>query len=301
MKKGKTTQYSYATPLAQVARGLAIALLSSVSLGSLGLSPVAIAQVIESGLESVTVPSSAPARAAQLPTALEFVPPELPDRGRPRGRSSGTASRGTCEFSSQLPLTALVPVTKITPEAEDESAINITYDFVFSLTTQANPTFWFHVPYHLTETPVEFVLKNEQKQTLYQATYQANVSEALSAENDTGVVNVSLPEDALALAVGDRYHWYFMVYCDEQAPSFVEGWIERVPLDPALAADLAEASSAEKARLYAQKGIWQDALTQVGTQRLAEEQSAFEDWTSLLSSIGLEAFAPQPLVDCCEL
>lgn len=262
--------------------GLAITLLSSL-LGSFSLSNSAIAQL--------TLKTTATATEfAQLSSTLEFVPPPLPSRGRPRGRSNGTASRGSCELTGQLPLTALVPVTQVTSETTGARGVNITYDSVFSLTTQANPTFWFYVPYQLADTPLEFVLQDEQNQTLYQSIYQPSPE-----DSGEGVIRVQIPEGELALAEGDRYHWFFMAYCDKNAPSFVEGWIERSAAVPSV-----ETSPQEIARTYAQNGIWQDALTLVGEQVIAGEANALSDWEALLSSVGLEAIADQRLLDCCE-
>ena len=266
---------------------VSIALLSGLSLSSLTTSALVTSSLVTSALVFGR-PTPAAAQFAQLPPTLEFVPPPLPERGRPRGRSSGTASRGSCELTGQLPLTALVPVTQVSPE----TGVNITYDSIFSLTAQANPTFWFYVPYQLSDTPLEFVLQDEQNQTLYQSIYQPS-----SEDIEQGVVKVKIPDGEVTLAEGDRYHWFFMAYCDENAPSFVEGWIERT-------ADVAtsdrEISPREKARIHASNGIWQDAITQIGEQVLAGEGEASADWEALLSSVGLEAIAQQPLVDCCE-
>lgn len=305
----------------KLVNGMVIALLSNFSVAS----TIAIAQ--PSTPHSVNAPP--------LLSPIEFVPPVLPDRGRPRGRSSGTASRGACEMTGSIPLTAIVPVTQVTPEAIEgsEPIINVTYESVFSLTTQTDPSFWFYVPYSPAQVPLTFVLQNEeQNQTLYEVTYPQEVSvthdsviheigtheigtrEMSNREmgtremgtremsnRETGVLQVHLPEAEISLEEGRRYYWHLMAECDENASSFVEGWIERVPVDGLLSEELLAAAPQEKARLYAQKGIWQDSITLLGQQLLNGEAEAQEHWRALLSSIGLDAVAQQPLIDCCKM
>lgn len=265
--------------------GAIIALLSNFSFSSGAIASSTITQF---------APASRPT-LAQLPTTLEFVPPPIPDRGRPRGRRSGTASRGSCE-ATQLPLTALVPTTQVNPGETDTniSTINIAYESVLSLTTQPNPTLWFYTPYPLSETSIAFTLQDEQAQTLYERRWEPTAAGAAG-----GVVKVQIPETAVMLAEGDRYRWYLTAYCGENTSNFVEGWIERVPAEGLLTEDFAAASPIEKAQTYAQQGIWQDALTQLGT-RSPEDTDLEAAWITLLSSVGLEEIAQQPIINCCQ-
>ncbi|MEL6555841.1 MAG: DUF928 domain-containing protein [Cyanobacteria bacterium J06621_11] len=229
-------------------------------------------------------------------TSLQFSPPPLPDRGRPRGRSSGGASRGSCDIAGQLPLTALVPVTStVDASLASDAVTNVpVQESVYSVTSQAHPTFWFYVPYALGETPVEFVLQDEQNNTIYQRRFTEEADEF-------GVMSVALPETAPAMEAGTLYHWYFMAYCDEDNPTFVEGWTERVALDADLTVALANTTAREQVALYAQNGIWQEAITLLGEQYRREEDNLnlTEDWTSLLTSVDLGEIALQPMVDCC--
>lgn len=246
-----------------------------------------------------------PSPLSRLDSSLQFMPPVLPDRGRPRGRSSGGASRGSCDTTGQFPLTALVPVTPIEIEGTSSAAAEAelpTYDSVFSFTSRANPTFWFYVPYALSETPVEFVLQDEQNNTLYQTRLSSDdMTASMSAPVESGVVGITLPEAEVALQTGALYHWYFMAYCDESSPAFVEGWTERTALDASLSADLENATAKEQVALYARHGIWQEAITLLGEQYRADPNSVelVQDWVSLLDSVSLGEIAQQPLTDCC--
>jgi len=223
------------------------------------------------------------------PGTLQFNPPVLGDRRRPGGRPDGGASRGGCTLNAQqTPLTALVPTTKEMPEDAPE------YDSVFSLTSEARPAFWFYVPYELNATPLELVIQDENNNTLFQQRFT-------SSRTGTGIIQVRLPDTAPELQLETLYHWYFLAYCDENNPAFVEGWIERTPLDADLASDLTDALPREQTEGYADNGIWHEALTTLGQQYLISpnDPTLTDDWNSLLESINLEHITEQPLIDCC--
>lgn len=232
----------------------------------------------------------------QIDSSLQFRPPELPDRGRPGGRQSGGASRGGCDAPGQPPLTALVPTYNNPEHSASDSTELPTADSVFSLTTKANPTFWFYTPYSISETPMELVIQDEQNNTLYQSRITAE-------RNESGVISVPLPETATALEVGSLYRWYFMAYCNEASPAFVEGWIERVPVNSTLGASLENSALRAQAVAYAQNGIWQEAISAIGEQYQAQpnREDLLEDWKSLLESADLQDIAEEPLVVCCTL
>ncbi|MGD1897510.1 MAG: DUF928 domain-containing protein [Phormidesmis sp.] len=283
--------------------GCAIALTSSL-LSSLLVLPTSSVKAETSIAQTTAIQTTAIQTTVAQTTAspnepIQFSPPPLPDRGRPGGRSSGGASRGSCDTPNQLPLTALVPVTpSATANSLSETDLaTATTESVFSLTSQANPTFWFYVPYTLSETPIEFVLQDEQNNTLYQTRFTGN--------SESGIVSIALPEEATQLETNTLYHWYFMAFCDDNNPAFVEGWTERTSLEPALSAELEQYRSDPRAQaaLYAQNGIWQEAITLLGQQYYAERENAntLEDWNNLLESAALGDFGQQPLTDCCGL
>ncbi|MBE9077566.1 DUF928 domain-containing protein [Romeria aff. gracilis LEGE 07310] len=232
---------------------------------------------------------------------IQFTPPPLPDRGRPSGRQRGGASRGSCGLADgQSSLTALAPATQVSlstaESAADESEL-LNYESVFSLTTEAHPSFWFYVPYRLdADTALEFVFQDESGETLYQTRFVAE-------QDSPSIVQVSLPESYPPLAVDAPYQWYFMVHCDLAAasePPYVKGWIARTDINPGLQAQLA-ATTVESASLYAAHGIWQDALTVLGERYREDPQNVAisNGWASLLESVGLGELSAEPMADCC--
>ncbi len=223
----------------------------------------------------------------ELREAMLFVLPSIPAYAVPPSKRSAAGARDRCDQpinssagakEEEQQLTALAPVY-MAHHAE----------MVIGLTTASHPTFWFYVPFSK-KLPGEFVLQNETDDTIYQRT--------ISLSGTPGVVSVSLPSTVPALQVGKRYHWYFNVYCEpEQPPVFVEGWVKRSPLNPALKSKLSHQSIPNRANLYAANGIWYDALTTVAKLRIAnpKDLTSRAQWVSLLHSVGLDAIKSKPL------
>lgn len=203
-------------------------------------------------------------------SAQTYIPP---DRGLP-GRREGGGTRGNC-ILSQPALTALVPQSN------------------FGLTTQAHPTLFWYVPKTITNL-VEFELRDEQDNVIY--------IQQMQLTNTGGIIQLQLPQEAqTTLEVGKRYHWYFAVICDptdRSGDALTEGWIERTTLDASLVSQLEQTTGVERAVLYAQSGIWFDALdTLVDLQNTEADQTAVRNiWTELLTDVNLSDLADKPFV-----
>lgn len=213
-----------------------------------------------------------------------FSQPALPSsEGRPGGRVRGGAKRGPCQLV-ETQLTALVPFTQTAPTETD----------VWGFTTQANPTFLFYVPYSKDAGyPMEFVLQDQDANIIYE--------KAIALPDKPGIISVSLPTDAPALAVDKQYRWFLTVECEQQnssPPIYVEGVIQRVQLKPEITQKLETVSPSEKFDIYAANGIWFDAaeilfqLRQKNPQNTAIENK----WRNLLTSISLDDIVTKPVV-----
>ncbi|MGB3293615.1 MAG: DUF928 domain-containing protein [Phormidesmis sp.] len=257
-----------------------------------------------------TVTSQTPAQTTLEPGSLhsyskipnstiQFNPPPLPDRGRPEGRRRGGASRGECALSEHLPLTALIPSrasADLSPSAEP--AENSTVTTVFSLTAQARPSFWYYVPYSLSTTRLEFVLQDEDNNTVYQSAVSPSQSDH---PESGGIIQVSLPDTAPALQPNGLYHWFFLAYCDQTSPEFVDGWILRSPMSEAISLAANNAVPRAQAAIYAQNSLWQEALTLLGEnyREFPTDPTRASDWENLLEAAGLRELSEESLVDCC--
>lgn len=222
-----------------------------------------------------------------------FVLPAPPAGPPPRGRIRGGAQRGTCKTTG-TDLTALVPFTQDPPSSSDR----LSNFYVWGYTTQAQPTLWFYSPYfshtQAQDSPsvMWFELQNETDGTSSRT--------LLKLPSQPGIISVPLPAN-VTLEVGKRYHWFLKVNCSggNAPPIYVEGVLQRVIPSAQLSQQLNAAQSPlDKAAIYAQNGIWHDALTLLGTLQQQDSQAiaARTEWIKLLQAIGLADVANQPIV-----
>ena len=95
------------------------------------------------------------------------------------------------------------------------------------------------------------------------------------------------------LVPGKKYRWSVTLACNEERPSsdiFIQSWVERVPTTPDLTQRLAGAvSDRDRATVYAQAGLWYDALAAISTAQTANphDSSIHGNFISLLEQGGL--------------
>ncbi|MEA5552676.1 DUF928 domain-containing protein [Anabaena cylindrica UHCC 0172] len=228
-------------------------------------------------------------------TSVKFIPPPPPPDRSAAGSRSGAASRG-CTAGSQT-VTALVPTYQQTLSQGKQEAVTITQ--VWGLTNTENPDFFFFVPYNASSIAnIEFVLQEQthnKSKTLYR-TY-------LTPPESPGIMSVHLPPSEASLQVGKMYHWFFKVrvQCYQKEPTkldYTDGWVQRINPNSQLTEQLKQAELEQKATLYAENGVWYDAIMSLAELRLTNPQNKtlVEKWTTLLNSIGLEEIANQPLI-----
>ena len=242
--------------------------------------------LIHSGILSVVllgfplVASSSPARLSDArPQILiaQTSSPEFSDAGRPRRRQGG-GSRGSCLIADKPPLTALVPSSST------------------GFTLAQSPSFWFYLPYDLTERhSVEFVLKDSQDNLVHRKTIAGN-------QTALGIINLRLPT-SVVLEKNQTYEWYLLVQCDAENSErfvFVNGAIQRLER-PELQQKLATLTLDAHPDLYAAENLWYDALDSVATQLqdVPENNRIRKSWRALLQSVGLTNLESQPILSCC--
>ena len=244
---------------------------------------------------------------AQLTTSsnsINFTPPPPPPDRSAAGDRGSAASRG-CGKGEQS-LMALAPDYQETISLKEGEKIPVTK--VWGLTTDEYPTFWFFVPYDKSSiTEMEFVIKDESQKpskTIYR--------ELLKKPENPGIISVDTKKAIEPLQVSKTkhqksYHWFLKlkVKCSPQQSAelkSVDGWIERVNLSSNLTKSIQQATPLQRAALYAENGIWHNALTTLGEARLAKPKDAplLADWIILLNSEELNSLANYPLVNCCQ-
>ena len=190
--------------------------------------------------------------------------------GRPK-RTAGGASRGECQVSPATDnLTALIPNTS------------------HALTVSASPTFWFYVPYTLTQNhAAELVIKDSEENFIYHNKFSGK-------DIDRGITRIAVP-NSVELATNQNYDWYFVIYCDEQNQDkfvYVNGSVKRVE-NPVRLERLNQVDREAELSLYTQAKIWHDALDLVATKLETEPHNpqTQENWFELLESVDLEHLA----------
>lgn len=249
--------------------------------------PQAIAQNRKPATTKKPVPQpSRKPRSRKKPSRPVFVPPK-PPKGLTSipGRKTGMGSRDNCPAVSK-PLTALAPQT---PQ-QNKSNTGI----VGGLTTLERPYFLFYVPYtqNLTGSSAEFSLLDSKGMDVHRQ------KTALPAQ--PGIVRIPLP-NTVALQPGQDYRWYFKIRCSNKKasiPIYVAGYIQRNKLDYRIQEQLKAANPQQKATIYAQKGIWFDALSTLAQLRKSSQNPSVEqDWQILLQSVDLENISTEPLMN----
>ena len=201
------------------------------------------------------------------------------DYGLPTHRRDG-GSRGnddSCVSDSNSNLVALIP--------EETVGIN----------ASASPKLFFYVPKVKQQKTLEFVLRNEQDELIYEA--------FLTTEGE-GIMSLNIPADVRAdlIKKDTNYHWYLSMICNLKERSrdiVVEGWMRQSTINSATKQELENADSIAKAQLYYEEGFWFDALSVLAEnyQSEAEKPMVKAKWSELLKSVGLEELAAAPFVE----
>ncbi|MEG4206696.1 DUF928 domain-containing protein [Microcoleus sp. Pol7_A1] len=203
--------------------------------------------------------------------------PLTPSNPGPPRSSPGPTRRASQCVKGKIKLTALVPPNKI------------------GRTVSEYPLFFFYLPQ--TDAPLaEFVLQDENGKQIYQTTLKIN--------NSSGVIGVSIPanQNVSPLEAGKNYRWSVALICeteDRSADVSETGIVRRVELSADIRSQLEKADPRQKTVIYAQNGIWQDALSTLAAARRANPNDAelAADWESLLDSVTLGGIAKEPIVE----
>lgn len=195
------------------------------------------------------------------PAMAEYQPPT--DQKPPSSYTQSAGPRGGCEVAEEAGLTALAPQNHV------------------GQTTLSHPTFAWFVP-DSNSLPLEFAL--------YKYTPTGNVQLAYKTRLRTtlGIMKLSLPKNYPGLVLG-RYIWQVAMLCNPNHPSsdmVAKAEIERVEMLPILAKKLPQTRDrAAKVELYAQAGLWYDALAEAlwEASLKSEAASLLEDLARLES------------------
>lgn len=228
-----------------------------------------IARHSKNFLLSIATGLSIAAPVLATPQPLHYVAPPPPpgsDRGSPtRQIDMGTRSPcGTAPPENRF-LTALIPQSQP------------------ALTVSERPTFWVYVPYAAGDIElIHFSIQQDGSAILL----------GFTPPDRPGILAITLPDRAAPLEIGQTYQWSLSVSCNGAASDapFVEGSVQRVAIEPALTTALEAASPREQAAIYAENGIWYDALTTLGNLYRTDSNNTelAADWAALLSALEID-------------
>lgn len=163
-----------------------------------------------------------------------YTPPKTPSA--PKRSGTNITRSGSCSSNSTGQLTPLAPLSHV------------------GQTTSTHPTLAWFVP-DQTSYPLEVRIFHNQ-QRLYRTEMQSQ----------PGIMYVSLPQNQSVLTPGQRYTWQVVLICDPNSPSLsvvAMAEMEVVQADLELQRQLAKVQKLqERVALYADRGLWFDALTE---------------------------------------
>lgn len=203
-----------------------------------------------------------------------------PNRGAPSITAGAGSRSGSCLAPNQKKLTALLPPSKL------------------GLTVSDRPTFFGYIPSTTARTGE--LLVQEQNNRLV-------VRKSFAIPDRSGIVSIALPANSPALEVGKTYKWRLRIVCnsDDRSQDVLsdQGWVERIQPSATLANQIQKATPMTLSSVYANAGIWHEALGSIAKLRSTQsnDRTVTKNWQEMLNSVGLEAFTQEPVIDCCQL
>lgn len=161
----------------------------------------------------------------------------------------------------------------------------------YGQTIASHPTFYLYLP-KTSASQVFLSVRDKEENEIYQG--------FLPAIATGGIVGFQLPAEAPALETGKTYKWSMAIVCGRllraDSPR-ISGWIQRVEADATTSGQLSQEPSLEGASLYGAKGLWYETIGTLAELRRQQPEDATiaENWENLLSSVGLEAIATEPV------
>lgn len=214
---------------------------------------------------------------AYAQTQVKF---NVPDIEAPGNRESAAQRSGDEDcLSGDIPLMAVVPETNI------------------GLTTAAYPSIYVYVPPTVAKTARFVIFDQASNTSLYEEEFAINSPSG-------GIVTVSLPDNGIQqpLVVDQSYYWYFSLECDVDNPDanpVIESNIQRVSPTDELAESIAIGEPETLPMLYAEAGLWYDALTasaELSVSDADSERMPAPEWNDLLEAVGLTSITDAPLL-----
>ncbi|GFE67508.1 DUF928 domain-containing protein [Chroococcus sp. FPU101] len=196
-------------------------------------------------------------------------------QGWPSRRISGGSRRCGVENTDHNQLQQCLPLIALVSEG-------------LAQTTQTLPSLWFYLPPipNSDQIVLEFVLRDQEDQLVYEATFKP------THQGEMTSFQLTQSQTFKGLVEGKAYHWYLSVIHKAQDRSHddvVEGWLQRVPLNPSVAQQLKQATPIEKVRIYQQAELWPEAIATMASLKQIQPNDPIigQKWQQLLTALEL--------------
>ncbi len=194
-----------------------------------------------------------------------------------RGNPDRTAGGGSRNLLSTQRLISLIPQGKL------------------GLTFKKRPTFFWYVSEPKAKT-AEFLLLDENEEEVYGIEF--------NIPKEKGIFAFTLPDEAPALELNKRYHWHLAVFSNRESIDAinVDGWVERTKPNLSTQIKLNKLEAKKRSKIYADDGIWHDAITHLVQQRCIHpnDSQVMLYWNQLLTSVGLNEIVSEPINNNCK-
>ena len=217
---------------------------------------------------------------------LAFKQPDY-EGDAPSGRDRGTGSRGNCPLAADRE-----EKVKLIPLIPKDSR---------GLTTKESPTLWVQISYASNQTAKELSgeLSVEDAQTFRKLPPKTR---SVKLPKSSGVFSIPLPH---SLEMNKWYRWYLILDCNSSDSSgrgsviSVQGMVKRVEF-PEVENQLATQDAQERIKIYAEQGLWYDALDLTAQLSCTEEKNgaSTQSWEALLTDdeVALDEIVQTPLI-----
>ncbi|HET9403332.1 MAG TPA: DUF928 domain-containing protein [Burkholderiales bacterium] len=201
---------------------------------------------------------------------------------------------GKSEAVTYKPPMRGAPLTRVgggTRSVGSALAVNVLAPSDTGLTTQEKPTIYWFASQPI-DKPVELTITSTES---LQAAATPVLEITLQPPLAKGIHAFRLADHGVSLKPGVEYQWFVAVVRNPTQRSndvLAGGTIKRVTDSP-VQAQLKQASPAQLAALYAEAGIWYDAIDQLSTQISADQSNRQlrERRAALLEQVGLREAA----------
>ncbi len=209
---------------------------------------------------------------------LRFNPP---NNGAPKGSRSSrnSGSRDDCPIEAKT-ITALIPKTN------------------WGNTLSERPKFWFHIPHE--QGRLTLIIKDKDTGNIV-------ARENYQISKGGGIMGFPMPKNLPALEVNRTYLYRVYFSCNpniQVSLTGIQGIVKRVAMNENLKNKLTSTTTIkEKINLYANEGLWYEALTALIESRRSKplNKELKQYWSDLLSDsdVELQGLISEPVVEYC--